>query len=75
MNNRNNEIIRDAFVEHHLEELEKAFHVENPEIMKEKYQDKFDDFVMNATTHDLQEMLNRVAGVETILLIKKTLKL
>ena len=38
---------RDEFVKEHREELEKVFHLDNPEITKDDFQEKFDDYLMN----------------------------
>ena len=41
------------------EKLEKVFHEDNPEITKDDFQDKFDDYVMNTGLLELAKVADR----------------
>ena len=48
---------RDRFVETHQEELEKVFHLDNPEITKDDFGEKFEEFISTSTLKDLSNLI------------------
>ena len=48
---------RDKFAEEHQEELENVFHKDNPEITKDDFGEKFEEFISTSTLKDLSNLI------------------